>query len=116
MKIHRLQKRTGRRGVLLVGAGLLGLAVVCLSSQALGAVNVLERSYNKFRTGANTAETVLTPANVASSANLFHKQFTIEVDGRIEGSPLYASGVTMAGGTHNVLYVATMHNTTFHRI
>src|SRR5712691_1904140 len=113
MKIHRLQKRTGRRGALLAGAGLLGLAVVCSSSQALGAVNVLERSYNKFRTGANTAETVLTPANVASSANRFHKQFTIEVDGRMEGSPLYASGVTMAGGTHNVLYVATMHNTVY---
>jgi hypothetical protein len=33
------------------------------------AVDVLERSYNKFRTGANTSETLLTPANVKSSAN-----------------------------------------------
>ena len=38
---------------------------------------VLERSYNKYRTGADIAETVLTPASVKSTANLFHKQFVI---------------------------------------
>ncbi|HZD50712.1 MAG TPA: hypothetical protein VE178_18350 [Silvibacterium sp.] len=76
-------------------------------------VNVAERGYDKFRTGANIAETILTPANVSSSANQFHKQFVMRVDGKIEGSPLYASNVQIAGGTHNVVYVATMHNTVF---
>jgi hypothetical protein len=75
--------------------------------------DVLERSYNPSRTGTNTAETVLTPDNVRSSANQFHKRFVMKVDGKIEGSPLYAAGVNIAGGTHNVLYVATMHNTVF---
>jgi hypothetical protein len=75
--------------------------------------DVLERSYNPARTGANTVETILTPDNVRSSANQFHKRFVMSVDGKIEGSPLYASGVNIAGGTHNVLYVATMHNTVF---
>ena len=37
----------------------------------------------------------------------------MNVDGKIEGSPLYASGINIAGGTHNVVYVATMHNTVF---
>jgi outer membrane protein assembly factor BamB len=111
MKIHALQKRMGRHGTLLTG--LLGLALVCSMSEALWAADVLERSYNKFRTGANTAETILTPANVRSSANQFHKRFVMTVDGKIEGSPLYASGVTIAGGTHNVVYVATMHNTVY---
>lgn len=91
---------------------LVLLALTC-STFALGPVNAFERGYNRFRTGANTAETILTPANVASSTNKFHKQFVMKVDGKIEGSPLYASGVTIAGGTHNVLYVATMHNTVF---
>lgn len=72
----------GRRVVLLARSGLLGRAVAS-SSLAPGPVNVLERSYNKFRTGADTAETVLTPANVKSSANLFHKQFVVKVDGKI---------------------------------
>ncbi|MGH8625482.1 MAG: PQQ-binding-like beta-propeller repeat protein [Gammaproteobacteria bacterium] len=113
MKISVLQERTCYRGALLPGAGLLALAVACSSSEALWAVDVPERSYNKFRTGANTAETVLTPANVRSSANQFHKRFVMKVDGKIEGSPLYASGVTIAGGTHSVVYVATMHNTVY---
>jgi hypothetical protein len=88
------------------------LALSC-SIPILAAVNVPERSYNPNRTGANTAETILTPANVSSSANQFHKQFVMKVDGKIEGSPLYASSIQIAGGTHNVIYVATMHNTVF---
>lgn len=112
MKICVLQEWTCYRGALLAGAGLLALAVACSSSEAW-AVDVPERSYNKFRTGANTAETVLTPANVRSSANQFHKRFVMKVDGKIEGSPLYASRVTIAGGTHSVVYVATMHNTVY---
>jgi len=107
-----LQEWTARCGVLLTGAVLLRSAFTG-AGFGLGAVNVLERGYNRFRTGANTEETVLTPANVQSSANQFHKQFVMRVDGKIEGSPLYASGVSIAGRTHNVLYVATMHNTVF---
>jgi hypothetical protein len=95
------------RGVLLIASALV------FSLSALGQVNVPERSYNPNRTGANTAETILTPANVNSNANQFHKQFVMRVDGKIEGAPLYASKVQIAGATHNVIYVATMHNTVF---
>lgn len=52
---------------------MLGVVVACAMAVTLGAVDVLERSYNPFRTGANTAERILTPANVRSSANQFHK-------------------------------------------
>ncbi|MGB6691425.1 MAG: hypothetical protein WBE76_26620 [Terracidiphilus sp.] len=90
----------------------IAYALIC-SLPVLGQINVPERGYNPNRTGANTAETVLTPANVNSSANQFHKQFIMRVDGKIEGSPVYLSNVQIAGGTHNVLYVATMHNTVF---
>lgn len=96
----------------LLHAALIVLAL-SRSIPLLGAVNVTERSYNPNRTGVNAAETILTPANVSSTANRFHKQFVMKVDGRIEGSPLYASGIHIGGGTHNVLYVATMHNTVF---
>ena len=88
-------------------------AVVFLAPAAAAATNVPERSYDPMRTGANTAETILTPANVRSSANQFHRRFVLPVDGKIEGSPLYASGVAIAGGTHDVVYVATMHNTVY---
>ena len=65
MRIFGLPPATDRVG-LLARNGLLGLAVAS-SSLALGPVNEQERSYNKYRTGADTAETVLTPANVKSS-------------------------------------------------
>ena len=99
-------------GTWVAAAGLLGF-LAWPSPAALADVNVLERSYDAFRTGVNTAETILTPANVSSTANQFHRRFVMKVDGKIEGSPLYASGVTIAGGTHNVVYVATMHNTVY---
>src|SRR2546428_769203 len=110
MRFDALQLPAGRRAVLLARTGCLSLVAAC-SALALGPFNVLERSYNRFRTGANSSETILTPANVGASANRFHKQFAMKVDGKIEGSPLYASAVTIAGGAHNVVYVATMHNT-----
>ena len=68
MRIFALPPAAGRRVVLFVRSGPLGLAVAS-ASLALGPVNVLERSYNKFRTGSDTAEPVLTPANVKSTAN-----------------------------------------------
>ncbi len=102
-----------RSNILLVTVVLLDSALVWSSSEAARAADVLERSYNQFRTGANTAETILTPANVRSSANQFHRRFVMPVDGKIEGSPLYASNVNIAGATHNVVYVATMHNTVY---
>ena len=102
-----------RQSTTLYGLQALTLGMLSCSISIRAAVNVPERSYNPNRTGANTAETILTPANVSSSANQFHKQFVMKVDGQIEGSPLYASSVQIAGGTHNVIYVATMHNTVF---
>src|SRR5687767_188137 len=62
----------------------LAIAIAYAALVTLGAVDVLERSYNGFRTGANTAETTLTPANVRSSANQFHRRFVMNVDGKIE--------------------------------
>jgi len=66
MRIFGLLPAAERRVRLPARIGLLGLAVAS-SSLALGPVNEQERSYNKYRTGADTAETVLTPANVKSS-------------------------------------------------
>ncbi len=93
--------------------GALVLAYTTISGKAFGQTDVSQRGYDRFRTGVNSSETVLKPANVASTANQFHKRFLMKVDGKIEGSPLYAAGVTVAGGLHNVIYVATMHNTVF---
>jgi len=94
-------------------ARTLVLLSTMLCGTAFSQTDVSQRSYDRFRTGVNNSEKVLKPSNVASAANQFHKRFLMKVDGKIEGSPLYAAGVTVAGSLHNVIYVATMHNTVF---
>jgi hypothetical protein len=55
---------------------------------------------------------VLTAANVASSH--FGLLFSRPVDGQIYAQPLFLGGVSMPGGAlHDVVYVATEHNTVF---
>ncbi|MGA8763485.1 MAG: hypothetical protein WB562_11530, partial [Candidatus Sulfotelmatobacter sp.] len=54
----------------------------------------------------------MTLANV--NANLFGKLFTQSVDGAVVGQPLYLSGLKFSNGTtHNVVYVATQHDSVF---
>jgi PQQ-like domain len=67
--------------------------------------------YDNQRTGENTSETLLTPANV--NASTFGKLFSDSVDGQIYTQPLYVAGVTVGGGTHNVVYVATENDTVY---
>src|SRR5579863_7023906 len=74
-------------------------------------VSVLTRNYNNQRTGANLSETTLTATNVASGQ--FGKLFMLPVDDEVWAAPLYVSGLQIGGGTHNVVYVATMNNSVY---
>ena len=68
-------------------------------------VNVYTRSNDNSRTGQNLQETILTPA-IVNSTN-FGKLFTVATDGQIYAQPLYVSNLAIAGGTHNVVFVAS---------
>jgi len=87
--------------------------VFCLagSPQAFGQVNILTNKMDNARTGQNTSETLLTLNNVNSTQ--FGKLFAFNVDGYIQAQPLYMSALTVNGGTHNVAFVATMHNSVY---
>jgi hypothetical protein len=85
--------------------------LLCSSVAATAQVNVYTRSYDNARTGANLQETILTPANVNSTN--FGKLFTVHTDGEIYAQPLYVSNLAIAGGTHNVVFVASMLNTVY---
>ena len=75
-------------------------------------VDVLTYHNDIARTGQNLKETALTVANVNSST--FGKLRSLSVDGKVDAQPLYLSSLAnIAGGTHNVLYVATEHGSVY---
>jgi hypothetical protein len=96
----------------VVSAFLALFSCLLLSAFAFSQVQVLTEHNDVSRSGANTNETVLTLANVNS--NDFGKLFSQTVDGYLVGQPLYLSAVNFPNGsTHNVVYVATQHDSVF---
>ena len=63
------------------------------------------------RDGANSQEYALTPTSVTSGN--FHKLFSCNVDGAIYGQPLWVANLMVNGAKHNVVIVATAHNSLY---
>src|SRR5271165_1054934 len=120
LDVHDLQRSSGAlksaAHLMLFASGLLS-AFLGIPPQARAQTSVLTQHYDNARTGANTNETILTPANVNTSS--FGKLFSQMVDGYVFAQPLYVPGVTMgagtkqAGTTHNVIFVATENDSVY---
>ena len=76
-----------------------------------GTVAVTTYHNDVTRQGANTAETILTTSNVNASS--FGKLATYSVDGQVYPQPLVVPNLIINGGTHNVMYVATEHDSVY---
>jgi hypothetical protein len=63
------------------------------------------------RDGVNQQEFALTPTNVTSAT--FGKLFSCNADGTIYTQPLWIPNVSVGGGTHNVILVATMRDSVY---
>lgn len=76
-----------------------------------GSVDITTYHVDVARTGLNPNETTLTTSNVASST--FGLIRALAVDGKVDAQPLYLSGLTIDGQSHNVVYAATEHDSVY---
>ncbi len=89
-----------------------GLAFIATASSSHAQLaNVLSFHNDNARTGQNLGEGILTPANVNASS--FGKLFNYAVDGKVDAQPLYVSAVTLGNHRHNLLIVATEHDSVY---
>jgi len=67
--------------------------------------------FDNERSGLNAQETALTPQTVTPQT--FGKLFSYPVDGYVYAQPLLVSGLTINGGTHDVVFVATENDSIY---
>jgi hypothetical protein len=75
------------------------------STPPTSAVNVLTYHNDNGRTGQNLNEQILTPSNVNSTN--FGKVGFLTVSDVVDAEPLYVANLTVAGASHNVVFVVT---------
>lgn len=91
---------------------LAGCALALSSLVSQAQVQITTYHNDNLRTGLNSLEKTLTPSNV--NAGQFGLLFNLPVDGQVYAQPLYLPGLNIPGkGVHNVLFVATEHNSLY---
>src|SRR5882757_4127131 len=73
-------------------------------------INVATYHYDALRTGWNSAERTLSAASFPAN---FGVLAVAGVDDQVDAQPLLAARQNIAGGVHDVLYVATESNTVY---
>ena len=96
--IHRITASSGS------SSGSASVAVTDLAG-------VFTYHNDQARDGVNSREFALSSTSL-TTAN-FGKLFSCAVDGAIYTQPLWVKGFSIAGGTHNVIFVATQHDSAY---
>src|SRR5579863_578087 len=100
--------------IMAVSGGITGVSIVSVTNHTAnpsGFAGVFTQHNDIGRTGQNLNEAALTVAAVSGAT--FGKKFSLQVDGFIYAQPLYVPHVAIAGGTHNVVYVATENDSVY---
>jgi hypothetical protein len=86
-----------------------------VNARAAGPQSVTTYHYDNYRTGWNSNETVLTPANVNKSS--FGVLHIVPLNDQVDAQPLYMPAVNITAGpypgTHDAVYVAAESNTIY---
>ena len=104
-------KAVGSTQVTASLSGITGSDPVSVTAAGSGGVNVVTWHFDNNRSGLNANETSLSPGSVSSKT--FGKLFSYLLDGYAYAEPLLMSNVTIKGATHNVVYVATEHDSVY---
>ena len=109
--------KTTNRTVRRVGCLSLLCALACasatlpsLAGAATSSRSVVTYHYDKLRTGWNMQETTLSAASFPAN---FGVLAAVAVDDQVDAQPLLVPGETIAGGVHDVVYVATGKNSVY---
>jgi hypothetical protein len=98
-------------GPCTITATQTGTTTTATATDNVTVLNYTTWKFDNQHTGQQPNETVLTPSNVNSSA--FGVKFSVPLDGIVFAQPLYMAGLTVNGATHNVVFVATEHDSVY---
>ncbi len=96
-------------------AGIASLASILFVAHSAAQTAVTTYHNDNYRTGWNSAETVLTPSTVNTAS--FGLLAKVAVDDQVDGQPLVVPGVTITAGSnqgvHDVVYLVTGNDTVY---
>jgi hypothetical protein len=99
--------KAGTHTITATANGSSGSAKVYVS----GLKGVFTYHNDNARDGANTLELAL--SNTTVTTTTFGKLFSCTVDGAVYAQPLWLKGLTIGGGIHNIIIVATQHDSVY---
>jgi hypothetical protein len=99
--------KAGTHTITATSGGTSGSATIYVTDLK----GVLTYHNDNSRDGINTREIALSSSTVTTAT--FGKLFSCAVDGAVYAQPLWMRGVSIAGGVHNMIVVATQHNSVY---
>lgn len=109
-----LRRNANVRSLSRRGLSALAFSLV-LALPVIGQVSVTTYHNDNYRTGWNSGETVLTPANV--NATQFGQLSNVTLDDQVDAAPLVVPGVNITAGNnqgqHDVVYVVSENDTVY---
>src|SRR5215475_11442971 len=104
-----VRKSTRRKEVIMLRLAIL--LFCCSTLTVSNAIDIPTSKYDSSRSGLNLSETTLSLQNVNS--NTFGKLFERSASGDMYPQPLIVEGLSIGGGNHNVVFVATASNNVY---